>query len=38
MLDNQKRREILEKAKSTGYEGSVLDLYQAANQGAAVSK
>ena len=38
MLDNQKRREILEKAKSTGYEGSVLDLYQAANQGADVSK
>ena len=38
MLNNQKRREILEKVKTTGYEGSVLDLYQAASQGADVSQ
>ena len=31
------RREILDMARSTGYEGSVLDLYQMANQGANVT-
>ncbi len=30
------RREILDMARSTGFEGSILDLYQMANQGANV--
>ena len=36
MLNNQLRREILDTAKATGFEGSILDLYQMANQGADV--
>jgi uncharacterized membrane protein (UPF0127 family) len=36
MLNNQMRREILDTARATGFEGSILDLYQMANQGANV--
>ena len=36
MLNNQMRREILDMARATGFEGSILDLYQMANQGANV--
>jgi len=32
------RREILDTARATGFEGSILDLYQMANQGANVSE
>jgi uncharacterized membrane protein (UPF0127 family) len=37
MLNNQMRREILDTARATGFEGSILDLYQMANQGTNVS-
>jgi len=33
MLDNKSRREILEAAKATDYQGSIMDLYDAARQG-----
>tara|TARA_R100000951_G_scaffold29886_1_gene25792 strand:+ start:2369 stop:5626 length:3258 start_codon:yes stop_codon:yes gene_type:complete len=33
MLNNQKRREILAHARATGYEGGILDLFKAAEQG-----
>jgi len=33
MLNNQLRREILDTARATGFEGSIVDLYQMANQG-----
>lgn len=37
MLNNQIRRQILNEAKQTGFQGSVLDLFQLAEQGADVS-
>lgn len=38
MLDNKKRREILEAARAADYQGSVLDLFEAARQGQDVSQ
>ena len=37
MLNNQTRRQILSEARQTGFQGSVLDLFQLAEQGADVS-
>jgi uncharacterized membrane protein (UPF0127 family) len=33
MLNNQRRREILDTARATGFQGSILDLYKMANSG-----
>ena len=33
MLDNQTRRELLSKARQTGFPGSILDVFAAYEQG-----
>ena len=38
MLDNKRRRDILDQARASNYEGSVLDLYAHAAQGGDVSQ
>ena len=38
MLDNKRRRDILNQAKSSNYEGSVMDLFAHASQGGDVSQ